>query len=815
MRRFFSVLILSVILLMSFSGYAFAASTIKYKIISEVSPDEIAGYLISCKHFYSVSVNGTEIIPPTQFPDNQTTTIELPKTNDNYTVKYYDQRTYTHSADALSELSLEDTFKGNKSKEIKFTAGFLWGGGHGLEQSSSGFSFFDVNTDASETAGESSVPVPVAVVVAAVGALAAAAGAGAAGGAAGSKRAGEESGGSTYKMCIYKDFGNKIKYNGNPVFVNARMVEVTPEGVEIDRPDLTQKIEIFSYADFLSISPAVLNGSYMSSSVEANAQNPSSMPKEAVISFKFTGEAGTFQNNIKFMMVGECYIEIDGGKLYALAASGRSFEQPYKLIDFMAEAEVSVNKMQEGPFDLTLGKDKNGNPVLIATDRAEKKPFDSFFDNYSCEIIAQNEKEYARTVFSVVLCHEGILPDFLGKPKEVCAYKDEKDEMKETLIAFRFGVWNDSAQKLDFLKPEGLQIDCSDEDGVYEVIGLDYELQTDGAGDEALRYLFKAEKSLPALEPVKGILSAAVTYKNIEYSNETAIELRPDLQQYEKDRKLEYERCLRILNAYMPERLRTKKIQELQDNFPHMGIKDLQLFRKNAWQIASRAIMQDKESYLKDEYWYDEAIATAELLVYIGDIALDVALAPFGGPITGFVVAQVKTSLLELITLYVKKGTMSMSDVWDFVVKRFVQITGQADGAFETPSAEKTKLLIAWLACYIIYRIMYHWMFDKEDDGTPKGLSDAIENGLLDFAGKGASIVLGEFTKKIAKDKGWDKYSIADKDQEITNDAVTSVTKTGLQYGDKAAAKLDEMVEKATKTLLEFVEKIKTGSISI
>jgi hypothetical protein len=344
---------------------------------------------------------------------------------------------------------------------------------------------------------------------------------------------------------------------------------------------------------------------------------------------------------------------------------------------------------------------------------------------------------------------------------------------------------------------------------------MDFELQDDDLGDEALRYKFKAEKSLPALEPVKGTLYSSYTYKDVDFENETGIDLIPDIQQYEKDREKEYKNCLRIINTYLPERLRPPKLKALEGDKEKMGIKDLQLFRQKVWQIASRSIMQDKEDYLKDEYWYDEAIATAELLVYIGDIALDVALAPFGGPITGFVVSQVKASLLELISLYVNKGTMSMGDVWDFVVNRFIQMTGQADGAFETPSAEKPKMLIAWLTCYILYRIMYHWFFDKEDDGTRKGLAAAIESGLLDFAGKGASIVLGEFTKKVAKDKGWDKHSVADKDQEITNEAVTKTTKKALEYGDKAAAKLDEMIASATKTLMEFVEKIRTGSISI
>ncbi len=831
MKKNLILLILSIFIAFAFSISSLAAGnpSIKFKIISKISPDEAGHYLVSCKHLYSVDLNGVEIIPPTQFPDNQTTVIELPKTQDTYIMHFYDDRTYKSGAAPRDKLTFDLPIKGDASSEITFTAGFIFGGGHGLEKSSS-FGSNLINSLASSSSGETNVPVPLAVVIALAGALVAGAvagasgAAGAAGTAASSGAAGfadngnaadkKTSDGKSYKMCINKDFGDKIKYNGDTLFIYARMVEVTAEGAEIERTDLTQKIEIFSAESFLQVSPAILQGSYMASSIDAAADKPETMPKEGVISFRFIGEGGIFQNNVTFNMVGECYIEVEGGKLYALSASGKRYEHPYRLMNFITEADVkvTVNAMQsQCPFDIEIGKDKEGHWVIAATDHEEKKPFDGFFDSYPCEIIAQSNKEYARTVFDVVMCHEGLLPDFLGKPKEIYAYKDSEDKMKETIIAFRLGVWNEQSLRLEFQKPGNIEIAASDGDGIFEVINMDFQPDPNAPDDDSVRFIFKAEKNLPAPTPIEGVLNASCAVSQKNYESETPIRLIPDIQQYEKDFEKEYQNCIKIINTYLPENFRAKKMQQLETAKTHLGIEDLKLFRQNIWQFASRCIMQEKESYLIASYWYDEAIATAEFAVYIGDTALDIALAPFGGPIAGFVVGQVKSSLIDIIIMRVEKGGLSYANVGDFICKRFVQIAGQADGAFEMPSAEKPKLLVAWMACYILYRFSYHWWFDKEDDGTPKGIYAAIENGLLDFAGKGASAVLGEFTKDIAKKNGWDKYSIAETDQKITNTATADVLKTGLAIGDSAADKLDTLIANSVKTLMEYSDKIRQG----
>ncbi len=674
-----------------------------------------------------------------------------------------------------------------------------------------------VNTDASKTSGETSMPVPAAIAVGLAGVAAAVAGVGAAGaagvaGAASGASGGSSDGGSseeeteaesTYKMYIYKDFSDKIRYGDNPVFVYARMAEVTAKGEELERPDLTGQIEIFSQSGVLEIGAATMAGSYMGASVSAYIANQTNAPTEGVISFKFNGKGGIFQNNVKFQLIGEAVIQIDGGKLFALATSGRTFQIPYRLLDFMdsANAKVSVNCMQNDvPFTLALGKDADGNAVIVATDHAEKKPFESFFDSFSCEIVAESEKEYARTVFSVVMCYEGILADFLGKPKEIRGYKDKQGEMEKTLIAFKLGVWNDNEQKLVFVKPGDLEIDYDDDEGIFKVIKLGHEIDPDMETDDHITYIFKAELSFPSTAPVKGTLYGSCTYNGGSFDSETEISLIPDIQEYYDDLEEEYERCKYIINTYMTETWREKKLDQLEKARPGFGVKDYQLFRKKCWEFAQNLIMQEKQSYLQKSYAADIAIAYMELYVYIGDAAFDIAMMPVGGPIAGFLVSQAKSAVLELIAARIEKGQIGCDELCAFARKRVEQASGQADGMVAMPKPNEPQKLIVWLAGFFLYRFVWNWFWGKDENDKPIGITGALEKAALDFAGKGAAGLLGNYVDQIASKSNFSnaakKLYSKGKDDELSK-PVTDV-------GEKA---FNELIE----ALNSLLEKIKSG----
>lgn len=663
------------------------------------------------------------------------------------------------------------------------------------------------DTDADKSKGETDISVLAVIVVGALGVGAAAMG------AAGSAGSDPDDKGSSYSMVICKDFGDKIKYNAGTVYVNAKMVETTAGGGKIERPDLTDKITVFSgNPGLLEVSENILSGGYMSAGVIAGRAAGENTYEKAAISFRFAGKGGVFQNNVMFNVVGKEYISLDSEKLFVLGASGRSFNLPFELVGFMQPVEsVTVKPMSaDPPFTLSYELTGEGNTGIISAADTTASPLtDRFFDSFSCEITAQNSLEFSRTVFEVVICYEGILPDFLGRENQIIAYKNDKDEIPPTNIAVKVALWDENKKALVVQRPgEGVVAEFSDKAGVSGLLGLSHEFDRENSTDSYLLCVFKVERAFPGDKPAEGRLVLKYDTDGKLFESETPVSLMPDVLEYSKVWQEEYDNCVKIINTYLPPGFRSKKLIQLKNSSDVMGIADLQLYRGNCWKLASRLILQEKESYILDESWYDEAIATAELLDYIGGIALDVALGPFAGPISGFFISHAKSALLELIDARITNGSISFGDLYDILVKRLVDTLGQADNLIEVPPAKKVMALSCWLATYVVYRIIYRWIFDEEDDGRRKGLYAAIENGLLDFAGKGISILLADFVKGVADKRGLTKGSTADSEQEYINDRVREAAKKGLAIADELAPAIDKKIDELIAAISDFANQI-------
>lgn len=99
-----------------------------------------------------------------------------------------------------------------------------------------------------------------------------------------------------YEMRIRKEFGDTLSV-GKRMPIYARIVEISPEGAETSRDDLSAQISIRS-PEYLQISGEGMAGVYKAAYVEAPRANP--IPAEATVDFKFSGEGGTFTNHVIF-----------------------------------------------------------------------------------------------------------------------------------------------------------------------------------------------------------------------------------------------------------------------------------------------------------------------------------------------------------------------------------------------------------------------------------------------------------------------------------------------------------------------------------
>ncbi|MGI5860271.1 MAG: hypothetical protein ACOX8P_13355, partial [Tepidanaerobacteraceae bacterium] len=502
----------------------------------------------------------------------------------------------------------------------------------------------EIDTWADKEKGETSTSIPAALAIVIIGGGAALAGAGVSGSDGDGGNNGRKKK-SRYKMCLRKDFGDTIRYDKKPVTVYARMVEVTPEGDEIDRPDLTVSLDIFSKENLI-VESSSMAGNYLGALVSAESLAGGQNPDSGVLSIKFSGEGGSFQNNVTFRLIGDPYISLAGPNLSVLAGSGDKFTMPIEFVDFM---EPPTNIVLDGDsLPITVEQDEEGNYYIKVTDDTPKpETITKFYEEIPYTISANSGEEVVKARFTVLKCYEGILPDFLGKENEIMAYKNEEGEMPVTNIGFQMGLWDKNSQELNLIAPDSMEISYKDKEGIYEIIGLSFKEDTDLSTSSHTIYSFTADKSLPSPDKVEGTLSFSGKAGDIIIKNATTIFLIPDLLTYAKEFEEEFKNCEHIIFTYMSGELMKRKAAELYRDKNKLGLKDLQAFRRHCWEIAKRMVLQKKEDYLKESYWYDERIAELELVTFVGDGAFAIALTPLGGPITAFLVDNAKSTFLE------------------------------------------------------------------------------------------------------------------------------------------------------------------------
>ena len=169
----------------------------------------------------------------------------------------------------------------------------------------------------------------------------------------------------SYKMYIWKDFGDAIRKGAAPVKVYARISQFI-DGEEYDAPELTEQIRVAG--DGLNAHSAGIINSYMCAEISADAGTAAG---KGTLIFSLTGPGGTFRREIIFRLIGDTRIvfprltedgsgwvtNADLSTVDMIAGAGGSDRIRFMFVDAPEEPKAIRFLNHEG-FDITWEKDR-------------------------------------------------------------------------------------------------------------------------------------------------------------------------------------------------------------------------------------------------------------------------------------------------------------------------------------------------------------------------------------------------------------------------------------------------------------------------
>jgi|LSQX01.1.fsa_nt_gb hypothetical protein len=293
----------------------------------------------------------------------------------------------------------------------------------------------EVTTDADESAGETGILIPAAIAGILIG-----------GGAAAAWRRNRrkkkpqneekeapEDNPNRYEMRIRKDFGNTLAV-GKKVPIYARIVEITPEGQENTRHDLTAKIHISS-PYYLQISGQSMAGDYKTAQVEAPASGES-IPDQARVSFCFMSEGGSFTNHVVFQIEEE-KIVFAQDNLTLPACHDKTERLPFAVLGMGKDAVVTACIIRDDGYGVTVeAADEPGLYYAVITEKKKTGGNAGDYDSYTLEVKAVSGGQSLTGTLPIYRFHMGLRLDV----SSIACYVEPYDSHKHRSNKFLFTV---------------------------------------------------------------------------------------------------------------------------------------------------------------------------------------------------------------------------------------------------------------------------------------------------------------------------------------------------------------------------------------
>ncbi|MHB8129553.1 MAG: hypothetical protein ACYDEX_11195 [Mobilitalea sp.] len=632
-----------------------------------------------------------------------------------------------------------------------------------------------VNTKATNSAGEAGVAVPAVI---AVGLLGAAAALGAASGAESNADNSEnDKNGKSYKMYISKNFGDAIRYDKPGVPVYARMVEISKEGTEIDRFDLTQQVEIFSGSSVIKVRDSAVSGNYIGAFVEAESVANAKNPEEGVVSFKFTGEGGTFQNNVKFRLVGEPYIKFDeqGDSLFMtvniIEGDDAEYIVPLTLVDFTQVPKVGIKPQEESPFVAEIERiDDFKYKVKIKNQSVKSEKPNAQSQIFNVEVSAESETEYQSNSFRAVLYPEGLTVSIIKFDSDgyaqIGAYNDnEKVEDGEEVLATRFKVelavssideqGRTKAEIVDISKTNIKFNAIKGSDTTTANLAMAFKYEIEEIENSGI-YKFQPKMQIPESRTKYYLmLPISCDYENKAYNLDLPIRLIGEPFNEMKEKKEELDFLLKRIRRYMPPEDWSRVIGSIKENYDNMSPKEIRLLNRSLYEITRDKLLNEAQANINYAEALDWVIWGLEWVKWIGDQAFSYVLLSLGGPagpLADALLSPTKEIMVSLISenIWYREGISSPEAKLRGVNGNLMAML---ENSLMTQISSETSLKKAGfiLASFTVVKIVNHYYNDIGADGKPIGFYDAILAGLGDLTANAFKFIVSEKFDQLAK----------------------------------------------------------------
>ena len=570
----------------------------------------------------------------------------------------------------------------------------------------------DVTSNAWITTGEDGgVTVPVSIVIGLVSAGTALIGAASLANS-GNTALDEEKRRKSYKMYVQKDFGDAIRKGAKDAsIVRCRMVEIDELGKEHDRDDLTKNITATS--NEMEIVNTRVNGRYFEAHVRVPANYESD---KATLTFTFTGEGGTFINNVifrvvdgaelQFILVGEgegTYNENCGIK--AIEGDGFTYDATFEIVNATTPPKKEdISSTPNSNFDVEFEEtDKPATFKMLVKNKTVASSEEDIFtdikqEKFEINVKLEDEEKPLQGFVIVDLYQEGITFATSEKGEkngtkyiQIQAYEKEKSQgldgaWQATEIKITLAVKGDNKviinpqeaeYEFDKLQPTGI----GSKEGVERSIASKFEYDKDFDKDHYTepRYTFTPKSHL--CEPEDGTffmvyLPVKATFDGKTYDRNAPLRLRGlDPDPMEKEWQKEYDKLKERIQKYSTPENKSKWEEKLQSLVGEAkpSVEELRLTSKYVVMQYMRYWTIEAEKHLDEAKMYDKIVDYLEWAKFFGDCAFSYIITAYAGtaaPVVDAIVSPIKDFTLEAVGEMIAakiRGQSVEFDKFDFV----------------------------------------------------------------------------------------------------------------------------------------------------